>query len=60
MNNIERMVLLIAAKQGYDDGKLMADQYLSLLEDIEKGIIMSETKKIEEQVDFIINRYANS
>ncbi|TSE05427.1 hypothetical protein [Aquimarina algiphila] len=59
MSNNETMVLLIAAKQGYDEGKLNGDQYLSLLDDIENGVIVAETKKIEQQVEFIIKQYAN-
>ncbi len=59
MGNNETMVLLIAAKQGYDEGKLNGDQYLSLLDDIENGVIVAETKKIEQQVEFIIKQYAN-
>lgn len=60
MNNRKALILLAAAKEAYNEGHLSPNQYLKLLEDIESGILINESKKIDIEIKLLIEKYAFS
>lgn len=59
MNYKNQKILLVASENAYKEGSLTQEQFLKIILDIEDDLIKADRVLLEQEINDILNKYAN-